>query len=291
MKENKTISIQGYPGSFHDQAANSFFGDSYVVSLLPADSFDILAEQLAGHSADFAMMAIENSIAGTILQNYRILREQGFWIIGETYLRIQHNLLVNPGTQPEDIRRVYSHPMALNQCLDYLKTLPNASLIESKDTALSAHQLAKHPNGEEACIASLHAADLTGLSILANGIETNKTNYTRFFALARTEQTYAKHCNKASVYMRIPDEKGRLLKVLTAIDLHGVNMSKLQSFPVLGKFREYFFHLDLEFDDVEQYYVLRNLIRQLTDEFTELGVYERADLREVLSQLQTATAL
>jgi prephenate dehydratase len=276
------IAIQGYPGSFHDEAARKFFMGEEALELKPANTFDILAKELSNQNVDYAVMAIENSIAGTILQNYRILRENNFWIVGETYLWIQHNLLVNPHTKLEDIQKVSSHPMALNQCLDFLNTLPKAALIEHADTALSAIELAENPNPHHACIASLKAAELTGLEVLQESIETNKNNYTRFFILSRTKQPSIYHYNKASVYLRIPDEKGHLLKVLQAIESHDINMSKLQSFPVLGKFREYFFHLDLEFTDIKQYQAIREDLRKLTVEFSELGVYDRADLRDLI---------
>lgn len=284
MRENSVlkIAIQGYPGSFHDEAARKFFMGEEDLQLVPADTFDILAQKLDQGEVDYAVMAIENSIAGTILQNYRILREKNFWIVGETYLRIQHNLLVNPGVTLGQIRKVYSHPMALNQCLEFLSGIPEASLIEHQDTALSAIELADKPDPTVACIASLKAAALTGLEVLQESIETNKNNYTRFFILSKSKQPSLYHYNKASVYIRIPDEKGCLLKVLQAIEHHDINMSKLQSFPVLGKFREYFFHLDLEFSDIKQYQAIREVLKKLTVEFAELGVYDRADLRDVI---------
>ncbi|HMS67724.1 MAG: prephenate dehydratase [Saprospiraceae bacterium] len=281
MEETLKISIQGYPGSFHDQAAKKFFIDQKL-DLLPADSFDILGDQLADSTVQFAVMAIENSIAGTILQNYRILREHNFWILGEVYLRIEHNLLVNKGTSKSQVKKVFSHPMALNQCLEFLKTMPDVRLIESKDTALSAIELAENPNPKHACIASVVAAQLTGLEIMNASIETNKTNYTRFFIISKDKTPVSYSSNKATVYMRIPDKKGQLLKVLECIERHDLNMSKLQSFPVLGRFREYFFHMDIEFDVLAQYEAIKEELKDLTFEFTELGIYERADLRDVI---------
>ena len=282
MEQELKISIQGYAGSFHDQAARKFFAGKNL-QLIPADTFDILGEHLESGAVDYAVMAIENSIAGTILQNYRILRERNFHVLGEVYLRIQHNLLVNPGTQKDQIRKVFSHPMALNQCLEFLRTMPEARLIESKDTALSAIELAATPNPKHACIASLDAARMTGLEVMGRSIETNKTNYTRFFVIARERQgEITADCDKASIYFRVPDKKGQLLKVLQCLDKYGVNMSKLQSFPVLGRFREYFFHLDLEFDGLLQYESVKDELSEITLEYTELGVYERADLRDVI---------
>jgi prephenate dehydratase len=289
----KIISIQGYPGSFHDQAAAYYFsGENF--ELLPADSFEILAKQLQSGKSDIAVMAIENSIAGSILQNYRILREYGFWIQGEQYLRIEHCLLANPGTTLDDIQAVYSHPMALSQCLDYLHAhAPQAKLLESEDTALSAIHLAQTPDVHTACIASKRAAMLTGLHIIQEGIETNKLNYTRFFVLSREKTEIPSEVNKVSLYLKIPDQKGQLLKVLQAIQDHDMNMSKLQSYPVLGSFREYFFYLDIEFDNIAQYYLLKDALVLLTTEINELGLYKRADMEIVntISKLEKAAIL
>jgi prephenate dehydratase len=284
MNKNKIVSIQGYPGSFHDQAARDFF-HSHSIECLPADSFEILAQQLSSNKSDIAVMAIENSIAGSILQNYRILREYGFWISGEIFLKIEHCLLSNMTTKKEDIQFIMSHPMALNQCLEYLHLhFPKAKLIESQDTALSAIQLAENPQQHHACIASHAAAQLTGLKIIQKGIETNKTNYTRFFIINREKTHILSEANKASVYMKIPDEKGKLLEVLQIIYSHNLNLSKLQSFPVTGSFREYFFYLDIEFSDLNQYLTLKDELACITNEYNELGIYKRADL-EIINNL------
>jgi len=280
MKEKK-IAIQGYAGSFHDEVCTLYYGDK--VKSVPADSFDILARMLIADEVDGAIMAIENSIAGTILQNYRILRESGFWIVGERYLRIKHNLLVYPGGKIEDIREIHSHPMALNQCLQFLKKYPKIKLVESEDTALSALRVKEDANTKIASISSMRAADLYGLDTLAEGIETSSTNYTRFFILDKTKSEPADDVNKASIYIRIPDVKGQLLKVLQVIQDHDLNMSKLQSFPVLGNLREYFFHLDIEFDEISQYQNLKEDLMGFTQEYTELGIYKRDDFTKALT--------
>lgn len=273
MKEK--IAIQGYPGSFHDEVCKLYFGSD--VEVVPADSFIVLGEMLASGAVDKAIMAIENSIAGTILQNYRILREAGFWITGERYLRIKHNLMANAGVVIEELKEVHSHPMALNQCLKFLRKYPHIKLVETEDTALSAMEVQKSKSRTTASISSLKAAELYQLNVLGEGIETNKTNYTRFFMLTKERQELPKGANKASIYIRIPDVKGQLLKVLQVIHNHDLNMSKLQSFPVLGKMREYFFHLDIEFDHIESYTQLKSELVNITQEYTELGVYERDD--------------
>lgn len=285
--DKKNISIQGYAGSFHAQAANKYFGSN--VNLIPADSFEILARQLHEGNTENAVMAIENSIAGTILQNYRILRERSFWIEGEVYLRIEHCFITNHATLTKDITQVVSHPMALNQCLDYIITkFPNAKLIESEDTALSAIQLAKEPRPDTACIASKQAGIINELKIVDEGIESNKSNYTRFFILKRDKTSINSEANKASLYIKIPDQKGQLLKVLKVIHEHDLNMSKLQSFPVMGSFREYFFHIDIEFDNLEQYYDLKEDMLAFTTDYSELGIYKRAD-EDVINVIQQTT--
>ena len=275
------VVIQGYPGSFHDEAARKYFNTE--IEGLPADTFDILAEKVNKGKAKYGVMAIENSIAGTILQNYRILRENNYWISGEVYLRIQHNLLVNPGVKMEDITEIESHPMAINQCLEFLSDFPHVKIIESKDTALSALKLKEKPNPHRACIASLAAAELYGLDMLHESIETNKANYTRFFIVSPAKELYdTRKTNKVTAYIRIPDKKGQLLKVLQRIEDHDLNLSKLQSFPVIGAFREYFFHMDIEFDHIDQYFDLKDDILEVTSEYDELGIYARADINDAI---------
>lgn len=275
------VAIQGYPGSFHDVAASTYWSDQ-PLELVPADSFDILASLLIENKADVAVMAIENSIAGTILQNYRILRENGFWVSGEIYLRIRHQLLAKKGTSLQDIKQVASHPMAINQCRKFLSQYPHWKLVESEDTALSAMLISNAEKISKACIASSSAASLYGLEILAPDIETNKTNYTRFFIVNKSPKPIADDADKASVYIRIPDEKGQLLKVLQVIQDHDLNMSKLQSFPVIGSLREYFFHLDIEFDHIQQYHGLKEDLLGLTFEYDETGIYRRADITSIV---------
>jgi prephenate dehydratase len=284
------VAVQGYPGSFHDVAARRYWPDKPLV-LLPADSFDILAQQLRDGIADVAVMAIENSIAGTILQNYRILRENGFWVSGEIYLRIKHNLLVVKGSTLEDIKEVASHPMAINQCRQYLSQFPQWKIVESEDTALSAQHVADKNKKSKACIASSDAAEIYNLQNLAPAIETNKTNYTRFFIVNKIQVPVSDDADKASVYIRVPDQKGQLLKVLQVIQDHDLNMSKLQSFPVVGSFREYFFHLDIEFDHISQYLGLKEDLLNLTFEYDETGIYKRADITTILEKQQNFTAV
>lgn len=279
------VAIQGYEGSFHDVAARRYWPDKKL-ELLPADSFDILGQMLKSGEADVAVMAIENSIAGSILQNYRILRENDFWVSGDIYLRIKHNLLAVKGANLDDIKEVASHPMAINQCRQFLGQYHHWKLIESEDTALSAKHISEKNKKSKACIASSQAAEIYSLDILAPGIETNKTNYTRFFIVNKNKIDIDPEADKVSVYIRIPDQKGQLLKVLQVIEDHNLNMSKLQSFPVIGSFREYFFHIDIEFDHISQYIGLKDDLLNLTFEYEETGIYKRADITSILEKQQ-----
>lgn len=273
MKQN--IAIQGYQGSYHDAAAASYFEDQDY-NILPAPSFEVLADLLQQGNADKAVMAIENSIAGTILPNYRILRERNFWIEGEIYQPIHHKLMTNAGVELTGIKEVHSHPMALQQCSNFLSLfLPGVKWVETEDTALSASILSADGDRTRAVIASQRAADLYDLSIIGHNIENNAHNFTRFFILS-TQPQELNHVDKVSAYLTVPDEKGRLLHVLQHIYDHQMNLSKLQSFPVPGKFRAYFFHLDIEFDLLSDYYQLSSTLRTITTEYKELGMYKRA---------------
>ncbi len=282
MTKKINIAIQGYQGSFHEQAADEYFGDQ-ISGYAKCNNFLDLAQALTTRKVNKAVMAIENSIAGSILQNYRLLRENSFWIEGEIYLKISHQLLANPNSVLSAITKVYSHPMALNQCLPFLRSLDDVKLVEADDTALSAIYLSNHPNPKHACIASKRAGEITGLQTLVPNIESDKHNYTRFFILSK-DKINNDEVNKASFYIKIPDKKGELLKALVIIDTLKINMSKLQSFPVLGMFREYFFHIDVEFDTIDQYREMKQQMIQLGFHFEEMGLYKRADLEFLTSQ-------
>lgn len=277
------VIIQGYPGSFHDEVAYRYFKGQEVESVC-ADSFQILGQQFQQDaSIEHAVMAIENSIAGTILQNYKIIREQKFCIIGEAYLRIKMNLMALPGTELQNLQAIHSHPMALYQCTNFLNEQPQIKLIESEDTALSAKIIADEQHKVRGAIASQRAAKIYGLDIVAEGIEDNSANYTRFFILSRTHLEVA-GSNKASIWCRISHDQGSLLHVLSIIANQGVNLSKLQSHPVLGKLSEYSFHMDLEFESLDQYIALKEILQRETKQYQELGVYRRADISAALAK-------
>jgi prephenate dehydratase len=269
------VSIQGYEGSFHQVAAEEFFGEDVEVIACATFREVVRVASDAGGS-DGGVMAIENSIAGSILPNYNLLQQSKLRVVGEIYLQIGQNLLVNPGVRLEDIREVHSHPMALLQCIDYLERRPGWKLVETEDTALSAKHLAQHRSRHAAAIAGRRAAALFGLDILAPDIQTMKNNYTRFLILQRQEGAMVEvQPDKASVNFHTDHSRGSLARVLTKIAEGGVNLSKLQSFPIPGSEWEYSFHADMEFDDLGQFERVVEAMRPVTAELNIYGIYKK----------------
>jgi len=269
----KRISIQGFEGCFHQLAALQFFGNS--VQVVCCASFKELIKTAADKKiADGAVMAIENSIAGSILPNYNLLLKSNLKITGEIYLQINQHLLVNPGVKLSDIREVHSHPMAIQQCFGFLDKY-NWKLIETEDTALSAKHIHQHKHKHAAAIAGKLAAELFDLEILAPNIHTLKNNYTRFLVLTREKEiAEITGANKASINFITDHSKGSLARVLSTIAAAGINLSKLQSMPIPGTDFMYSFHADLEFDSVSQFNKIIASIRKSTEGLTVLGVYK-----------------
>ena len=271
---SKKVSIQGYEGSFHQVAARLFHGKT--VAVIPCDTFrEVVRVASSKKESDGAVMAIENSIAGSILPNYNLLQKSNLKIAGEIYLQIRQNLLVNPGVQLEDIREVHSHTMALQQCYGFLDKY-KWKLVETDDTALSAKHIHQHRSRHTAAIASKLAADLYQLEVLAPNIHTMKNNYTRFLMLEREETVLpVTDADKASLTFHTDHSKGSLVKVLSRIADGGINLSKLQSFPIPGTDFKYAFHADMEFDNREQFDKVLEQIKPLTEAVRVYGVYKR----------------
>ena len=269
------VSIQGYEGSFHQVAARQFFGNE--VEVITCATFrDVVRIAANREESDGGVMAIENSIAGSILPNYNLLQKSDLKVVGEIYLQIGQNLLVNPGVRLEDIREVHSHPMALLQCIDYLERNPQWKLVETEDTALSAKHLQQHRSKHIAAIASDLAAQLYGLDILGPNIQTMKNNYTRFLILQRADVARdVTDPDKASVNFHTDHSRGSLARVLTRIAEGGINLSKLQSMPIPGSDWEYSFHADMEFDGLEQFHKVIEAIRPITAELKIYGTYKK----------------
>ena len=269
----KKIAIQGYEGCFHQAAAKKYFGaDTEIIS---CNTFrNVVNAVHQNGDCDGGVMAIENSIAGSILPNYNLLENYPLKICGEIYLQIDQNLLVNPGVTLEDIREVHSHPMALIQCAAFLEKYP-WRIVETEDTALSASNVHKTQSKHIAAIAGDLAAELFQLDILAPKIHTEKNNYTRFWVLQREEQYHAQSdADKASLVFQTDHSKGSLAKVLTKISECDVNLSKLQSMPIPGSDWKYAFHADCEFNDTDQWQKLLDHIRPFTAGIKIYGVYK-----------------
>ena len=270
----KKIAIQGYAGSFHQVAALQYFGNE--TTIVPCATFRELIKLAANKKETHGgIMAIENSIAGSILPNYILLQKSNLHIVGEVYLRIEQNLLVYPGVTLNDIKEVHSHPMALLQCLDFLEQ-HNWKLIETEDTALSAQQIHKKRSPHIAGIASKLAADLFDLEILASNIHTQKNNYTRFLVLQK-DNVEVEQADKASINFQTNHTKGSLAKVLSKISEEGINLSKLQSMPIAGTNFKYSFHADLEFDTVNQLNKALKSIEPLIENVKILGIYKNGN--------------
>lgn len=276
MDRQIKLIILGSRGSFHDMAAQNYFGKNRVETL-SASTFQELAKAVeSDDSIDYGVMAVENSIAGSILQNYRILREYKFWISGELYLRINHHLVALPGQSIEDIHTVRSHPMALQQCLHFFKNHPRITLEEGNDTASCAIDIAQNKQSGVAAIGSPIIADMYGLETIAQDVETSKVNFTRFVIFSKQPQyTSVGNATKASIYLRVSEQPGSLLKVLQSIADNGINITKIQSFPVLGMVNQYYFYLDIDFETLSQYETCIEQVKRVSFAFDELGIYKK----------------
>jgi len=271
---NKKVAIQGYEGSFHQVAARHFFGKN--VEVITCDTFRQVV-QLGADSklSDGAVMAIENSIAGSILPNYNLLQKSKLQVVGEVYLSISQNLLTYPGVKLEDIKEVHSHPMAILQCLDYLEKY-DWKLVESEDTALSAKVVHQNKSKHTAAIASKLAAQMFDLNIITPDIHTLKNNITRFLIVSPTStKTLVENANKASIYFQTDHSRGILAKVLAKIAQGNVNLSKLQSMPIPGSTFKYGFYADLEFDNKKQIEKVLEALKALTNSIRIFGMYQK----------------
>ena len=269
----KTIAIQGGYGAFHEIAAHHYF-ENENIEILPRKSFRDMVTSLKSKNSDFGIMAIENSLAGSILPNYSLIINTSMHIIGEIYLRIKQNLVALPGVGIGQLKEVYSHPMAILQCQDFFDNYPSIRLIESIDTALSAEEIATRRLTDTGAISSRLAANKYGLEILAESIETNKMNYTRFLILAENGFTMEiSKVNKASIYFALAHKIGSLSKILSILSYYGINLAKIQSMPIVGKEWEYMFYVDVEIEDYDMYRKSLEAITPFTSSLGILGEY------------------
>lgn len=273
----KRVVIQGYPGAFHEMAARFYYENSEV-EVVPADTFPQLIKIAEDpEQADGAMMAIENTLAGGILPNHKLINTSNLHITGEIYLRVVQNLMALPGQKIEDLTEVHSHYMAIRQCRRFFKNYPHIQLIESLDTALTAKQIREGNLKGIGAIASDLAAEIYDLKILAPSIETNKQNYTRFLVLQHQyfSGNDMNKVDKASISFTTSHEAGSLNKVLSVLSAYNINLSKIQSVPIEGRHWEYMFFVDMTAESSLRLDQALNAVRPICHNLKVLGIYKR----------------
>ncbi len=271
---NLKIAIQGIKGSFHHQVANQYFGDTIILN--ECDSFNNVVKSLLQTKSDKAVMAIENSIAGSILPNYALIDKNNLHIIGEHYLDIHMNLMALKGQKIEDIKEVHSHPIALLQCEVFFSKYPHIKLVESIDTAETAQRIQMNRLKGIAAVAAPIAAQLYDLDILAVGIHTIKSNKTRFVIVKTKNKEIPKdEINKASLKFELDDTPGSLATVLNVMNNCKLNLTKIQSLPVIETPFQYAFFIDVVFEKYKHYEKAKKLLEIMTTHFKVLGEYKQ----------------
>ena len=275
---DRKIAIQGVKGCFHEQAARLFYEEHghIVPEIVECSTFDGLYKSMDNGVADAAVMAIENTVSGGLLPNFELLRKYDRKIKGEVFLRIQQNLMALPGQRIEDIKEVRTHYMAINQTRQFFKEYPWIRLVESEDTAKSAADVANEGLKGVGAVASMLAADLYGLEVMAESIETYKQNFTRFLVLDDALEVEKDKVNKASMCFTLPHTPGSLAHVLTILSFYGMNLTRIQSLPIPGQEWQYFFYVDIKFDDYVRYEQAVAAVRPLMEDLNVLGEYVAA---------------
>lgn len=273
------IAIQGTLGSFHDIAAHKYF-EGEEIELICCATFEDVFNAVQKDSKVIGLAAIENTIAGSLLHNYELLKQSNLQIVGEHKLRISHCICCLPDEDWDDITEVNSHPIALMQCRDFLSRHPRMKVVEAEDTARSAEIIKMNNQKGHAAICARSAAEMYGMKVLEDGIETNKHNYTRFLVIADPWQVDELNrgknlqTNKASLVFTLPHAEGSLSQVLSILSFYRINLTKIQSLPIIGREWEYQFYVDVVFDNLLRYKQSVAAITPLTKELKILGEYE-----------------
>ena len=276
----RRIAIQGVKGSYHDIAAHKYFKDEEI-ELICCNTFEEVFAQIKKDSDVIGVIAIENTIAGSLLHNYELLRESGTTIIGEHKLRISHSIMCLPEDNWEDLTEVNSHPVALAQCRDFLHNHPELKVVETEDTAGSAENIRNNNLRGHAAICSKYAAGLYDMKILEEGIETNKHNFTRFLVIGNPwladELKDCSKVNKANIVFSLPHSEGSLSQVLSIFSFYKINLTKIQSLPIIGREWEYMFYVDVMFNDYLRYKQSIDAVTPLTKALKILGEYAEGE--------------
>ncbi len=276
----KKIAIQGVPGSYHDIAAHKYFKDEEI-ELICCNTFEEVFENMRKDSNVIGTVAIENTIAGSLLHNYELLRESGATIIGEHKLRISHSIMCLTDESWEDLTEVNSHPVALAQCREFLQHHQELKVVETDDTAGSAKNIHEKQLKGHAAICSKYAASMYGMKILQEGIETNKHNFTRFLIVCdpwiADDLKDRSKVNKANIVFSLPHNEGSLSKVLSIFSFYNINLTKIQSLPIIGREWEYMFYVDVMFNDYLRYKQSIDAVTPLTKALKILGEYAEGE--------------
>lgn len=270
------VAIQGVAGCFHDAAAREYF-EGQDIETVPCETFNEMFNLLKSDASMLGILAIENTIAGSLLQNHELLRQSNMTIVGEYKKYISHSIAALPGQSIDDIVEVNSHPMALRQCEQYLQLHQKMKMVETYDTAGSAKMIAENNLIGHAAICGRYAAELYGLNVLEDDIQTNKRNFTRFLVVTdpcnATEFKNPKAVDKASIAFTLPHSQGSLSAVLVIFSFYGMNLTKIQSLPIIGREWEYRFYVNLTFNDYTRYRQSIDAVRPLISDFKILGEY------------------
>jgi prephenate dehydratase len=282
LRDNRiSVAIQGGLGAFHEIAARQFFGN-IPIEIIPCETFTDLFNELQDKKADCGIVAMENSVAGSLLQNLALLRESGLTIMGEQYLRVVQNLITLPGQSIDRITEIHSHPIAIQQCHIFLNELrrKGVRIIDSVDTALSVKWIRDEKLKGIGALGSELAARMYNMEILKTGVETNKRNFTRFQVITEShkvkdlEQIANQTINKSTLCFSLQHEEGRLSQVLSVLSFYKMNLTKIQSLPIVGVEWEYFFYIDLVFADYNRYQQALEAVKPLTEHLQILGEYQ-----------------
>ena len=275
----KRIAIQGELGSFHDIAAHQYY-EGEQIQLICCQTFEQVFENVRRDPTAIAMLAIENTIAGSLLHNYELLRQSGTTVVGEHRLHIRHCICCLPDDTWETLQEVHSHPVALMQCRNFLANHPQLKAVEAEDTAGAAAYIARHQCRGWAAICNAEAAKMYGLKVLEDAIEDNKHNFTRFLIASNPQKADflrpLEDTNKASLVFSLPHEEGSLSKVLTILSFYNINMTKIQSLPIIGHEWEYIFYVDVTYSNLTRYRQSIDAITPLTKELRILGEYKES---------------
>jgi prephenate dehydratase len=273
------IAIQGVHGAFHEIAARYFHTEGGI-EIVPADTFDILIQKTESGESDAAVMAIENTIAGSILRNYNLLNNSNLRIKGEVFLRIKQNLMVLPSVKIEDLKEVHSHPVALQQCEEFFSNYPHIKLVEAHDTALVAKEIREKKLKKIGAIGSELAAEIYKMDILAASIETYKKNFTRFLYISRDNTEGVNTFNKVSVVFNTNHTVGSLHKALEVLSRNNCNLTKIQSAPIMDKPWEYMFFVDFTIGNYSDYPKAMLELLRVAGELKVLGEYMAGEYHE-----------